>query len=132
PEGMVGEIGAAFHVVDAGAKGAVAIDPKRQTLDEPKWMNRIEMAQHEDPRRVLTPRRPCEQMIAGAVSPCDAFDGGRHIAVAVLRERRQLVDLLGRIRRRFDFNPPADALKDRFRIEGIARGHRLDRYFLRT
>ena len=34
PECMIGEIGAALHVVDAGPIGAVALDPERQSLDE--------------------------------------------------------------------------------------------------
>ena len=35
PKGVIGEICAALHVVDAGAEGAVAVDPERQPLDEP-------------------------------------------------------------------------------------------------
>ena len=55
PKRMVGEIGAALHVVDAGAERAVALDAKRQPLDEADRMHRIEMAQHQDSRRVLPP-----------------------------------------------------------------------------
>ena len=55
PERVEGEIGAALHVVDAGAEGAVAVDAERQPLDESHRMDRIEMAQHQNPRRVLSP-----------------------------------------------------------------------------
>jgi len=54
-ERAAGEVGAAFHVVDAGAESAVTLDAKRQPLDESHRMHRIEMAQHQDPRRILTP-----------------------------------------------------------------------------
>ena len=54
-ERMVGEIGAALHVVDAGAEGAVALDPERQTFDESQRMHGIEMAQHQDSRPLLAP-----------------------------------------------------------------------------
>ena len=52
---MVSEIGAALHVIDAGAEGAVALDLERQPLDESQGMHGIEMAQHQDARRVLPP-----------------------------------------------------------------------------
>ena len=52
---MVGEIGAALHVVDAGAEGAVALDPERQTLDETQGMHGIEMAENKDSRPILAP-----------------------------------------------------------------------------
>ena len=55
PKRMIGEIGAALHVVDARAEGAVALDPERQALDEAERMHRIEMAQHQDSRCVLPP-----------------------------------------------------------------------------
>ena len=54
-ERVIGEIGAALHVVDAGAEGAVALDPERQPLDESQGMHGIEMAQHQDSRCVLSP-----------------------------------------------------------------------------
>src|ERR1700716_2615864 len=41
-EGVISEIGAALHVVDAGAEGAIAFDPERQPLDEPKRVHGIE------------------------------------------------------------------------------------------
>jgi hypothetical protein len=55
PKRMIGEIGAALHVVDARAESAVARNPERQALDEAKRMHRIEMAEHQDSRRVLPP-----------------------------------------------------------------------------
>ena len=55
PEGVIGEVGAALHVVDAGTEGAVALDPERQPFDEADRVDRIEMAQHQDARRVLAP-----------------------------------------------------------------------------
>ena len=55
PKRMVGEIGPALHVVDAGAERAVAFDLERQPLDESHRMHGIEMAQHQDSRRVLPP-----------------------------------------------------------------------------
>ena len=55
PECVVGEIGAALHVVDAGPESAVALDLERQPFDEADRMNGIEMAQHQDSRRVLSP-----------------------------------------------------------------------------
>ena len=55
PERVIGEVGAALHVVDAGTEGDVALDPERQPLDESDGMDRIEMAQHQDSRLVLAP-----------------------------------------------------------------------------
>src|SRR4029077_2503562 len=37
-EGVVGQMGAALHVVDAGAEGAVPLDPERKALDEADGM----------------------------------------------------------------------------------------------
>ena len=54
-ERMVGQIGAALHVVDAGSEGAVTLDPERQALDEADRVHRIEMAQDQEARRVLSP-----------------------------------------------------------------------------
>ena len=54
-KGVIGEIGAALHVVDAGAERAVALDPERQPLDESDRVHGIEVAQHQDARRVLPP-----------------------------------------------------------------------------
>ena len=119
PERVVGEIGAALHVVDAGAEGAVALDPERQALDESHRMHRIEMAEHQDSGRVLAPRRPRHQMVAAAGMSRDALDRGRQIAIAVGDQGRQLVDLLGRFGRRLDFDPAADAVEDGGGIEGI-------------
>src|SRR5439155_20531140 len=56
-ERMVSEIGAALHIVNARTEGAVALDSERQALDESQGMNRIEVAQHQDSRRILAPRR---------------------------------------------------------------------------
>jgi hypothetical protein len=47
------------------------------------------------------------------------LDRGRQIAIAVRDQRRELVDLVRRFRRRLDFNPTADAIEDGFGIEGI-------------
>ena len=44
PEGVVGQIGTALHVVDAGAEGAVSLDPERKALDEAHRMHGIEVA----------------------------------------------------------------------------------------
>ncbi len=52
---MVGEIGSALHVIDARTESAVALDSKRQSFDESHRMNRIEMAQYQDSRRLLAP-----------------------------------------------------------------------------
>ena len=51
----IGQIGAALHVVDARAERAVAFDPEWQPLDEPHRMHGVEMAQHQNARRVLAP-----------------------------------------------------------------------------
>src|SRR6266404_967157 len=58
-------------------------------------------------------------MIAAAAASCDALDGDGQIAIALRDHGRQLVDLLGRFRRRLDFDPAADAVEDGFGIEGI-------------
>ena len=55
PERMVGEIGAALHVIDARTEGTVAFYPERQALDESHRMHGVEMAEHEDSRRILAP-----------------------------------------------------------------------------
>ena len=51
----IGQIGAALHVIDARAEGAIAFDPERQPLDEPHRMHGVEMAQHQNAGRVLAP-----------------------------------------------------------------------------
>src|SRR6202011_2391965 len=58
-------------------------------------------------------------MIAAARVSCDALDGDGQIAIALRDHGRQLVYLLGRFRRRLDFDPAADAVEDGFGIEGI-------------
>ena len=121
PERMIGEIGAALHVVDARTERAVALDPERQPLDEAHRMHGIEMAQHQDARLVLAPCRARHEMIAAAVAPGDALDGGRQVAIAVRDHGRQLVDLLGGFGRRFDLHPAADAVEDGFGVKGIGR-----------
>ncbi len=55
PKGMMGEIGAGLHVVDAGTEGAVALDLERQPFDEAHGMHGVEMAEHEDAGLVLSP-----------------------------------------------------------------------------
>ena len=52
---MVGEIGAALHVINAGPEGAVALDLERQPFDESHRVHGIEMAEDEDTRRILAP-----------------------------------------------------------------------------
>src|SRR5256885_7662884 len=52
----VGKIGAALHVVDARAEGAVAVNPKRQPLDESERMHG-EMTQHQNAGRLLPDRK---------------------------------------------------------------------------
>src|SRR6516164_277128 len=54
-ESVIGEIGAALHVVDSRTESAVAVNPKRQALDEPERMHGVEMAQHQNARRLLSP-----------------------------------------------------------------------------
>ena len=68
-ERVMGDIGAALHVVDAGAEGAVALDLERQAIDEAHRMDGVEMAQNQDARRVLSPGRTRHQVIA-ASRPC--------------------------------------------------------------
>src|SRR5258705_12124369 len=116
---MVSEIGTALHVVDAWAEGAVALDSERQALDESEGMNLIEVAQHQDSRRILAPRRTRQDVIAAAGMSCDALDGGREIAIALCDHGRELVDLPGCFRRRFDLDPAADSVEDGFGIEGV-------------
>src|SRR5258708_12796584 len=50
---------------------------------------------------------------------CDALDGGREIAIALCDNGRELVDLPGCFRRRFDLDPAADSVEDGFGIEGV-------------
>jgi hypothetical protein len=52
---MIGEVSSALHVIDAGPECAVAIDLERQPRDESHRMHGVEMAQHQDSRRVLPP-----------------------------------------------------------------------------
>jgi hypothetical protein len=52
---MIGEIGAALHVVDSRTEGAIALNPERQALDEPERMHGVEMAEHQNARRLLPP-----------------------------------------------------------------------------
>jgi hypothetical protein len=55
PEGVVGQIGATLHVVDAGPESAVALDLERQPLDEAHRVHGIEVTEDQDARRILAP-----------------------------------------------------------------------------
>jgi hypothetical protein len=118
-ERVVRDIGAALHVVDAGAERAVALDLERQAIDEPHRMDRIEMAQDQDPRRVLPPGRTRHQVIAQAIPAWHALDGRRQAAIEIGHQRCELVDLCRNVRRRLDLDPAADAVEDIGRIEGV-------------
>src|SRR5260221_1145824 len=104
---MVGEIGAALHVVDAGAESAVALDPKRQTFDKPQGMHGVEMAQHQDSGLLLAPRRTRHEMIAAAGVPCDALDGGGANAECAFVPSSQACIPTGRFRAGLCFEPSA-------------------------
>ncbi len=54
-ERMKREISASLHVIDAGAEGAVAFDPERQSFDESEGMHGVEMTQDQDSGAVLSP-----------------------------------------------------------------------------
>ena len=123
PKRMIGEIGAALHVVDAGAESTVTRDLERQPLDESKRMHRIEMAQHQDSRCVLPPCRARHQMIAAAGMSGDPLHGGGQAAIAFSDDVNQLVDLLGGFGRGLDLDPAADAFEDRQGVKGIGCGH---------
>jgi hypothetical protein len=73
-KGVIGDVGAALHVVDAGTERAVAFDLERQTFDEAHRMNGIEMAEHQDTGSVLPPGRTHHEMIAAAIDAGDAFE----------------------------------------------------------
>src|ERR1700751_3675021 len=62
-------------------------------------------------------------MIAAAVLSRDALDCGRQVAIALGDQARQPVDLFRGLRRRLEFNPAADAVKDCVWIEGWISGH---------
>src|SRR6266436_1339643 len=72
-----------------------------------------------DARRIPAPRRTRQDVIAATGMSCDALDGGREIAIALGDHGRELVDLPGCFRRRFDLDPAADAVEDGSGIEGI-------------
>jgi hypothetical protein len=58
-------------------------------------------------------------MIAASVFSRDTLDGRRQVAIALRDEVDELVDLFGRLGRRLDLDPAADAVEDRAGIEGI-------------
>ena len=117
---MIGQIRAALHVVDAGAERAIAVDLERQPLDESHRMHGVEMAQHQNARRVLAPGRPRHQMVAAAVASGDALDRDGQIAITLGDDIGELVDLRRHFGRRLDLDPAADAVEDFCRIEGLA------------
>ena len=90
--------------------------------DKSHRVHGIEMAQHQDARLVLAPCRARHQMVAAAVAPGDALDGGRQVAIAVRDHGRELVDLLGGFGRRFDLHPAADAVEDGLGVKRIGGG----------
>src|SRR6202035_2930462 len=61
-------------------------------------------------------------MIAAAGMAGDALDGGGQIAITVRDHGGELVDLVGRFRRRLDFDPAPDAVENAGGIEGIGGG----------
>src|SRR4030095_15914286 len=91
--------------------------------DESKRVHRIEMAQHQDSGFVLPPGGARHQMVAAAGVPGDPLHGGGQAAVALSDEVNQLVDLLGSFGRGLDLDPAADALEDRWGVEGIGYRH---------
>src|SRR6266404_5891503 len=58
-------------------------------------------------------------MIAAAAMTRDALDGDGQVAIALGDHGHELVYLLGRLRRRFDLDPAANAVEDGPGIEGI-------------
>jgi hypothetical protein len=112
PEGMMGEIGAALHVVDPRTEGRVALDLERQAVDEAHRMHGVEMAENQNTRRVLSPGRARDQMIAAAVPAGDTFDVCRQVAIEAGDQARELVDLLGRVGGGLDFDPASDAVEN--------------------
>ena len=61
-------------------------------------------------------------MIAAAGTSGDALDGGGQIAITVRDHGGELVDLIGRFRRRLDFDPAPDAVENASGIERIGGG----------
>src|SRR5262249_20344520 len=123
PEGVVGEVSATLHVVDAGAIGTIAVDPERQALNEAHGMHGVVVAQHQDARRVLAPCRAYHEMIAAAVASRDTLNTRRQAGIALGYQLAKLVDLCRCFRRRLDLDPAADAVEDVSRVERIAGCH---------
>ncbi|MEY9135549.1 hypothetical protein ABIE79_007016 [Bradyrhizobium diazoefficiens] len=120
---VMGDVGAALHVVDAGTERAVAFDLERQALDESQGMNGIEVAQHQDAGPVLAPGRACQQMIAAAVDAGDALERDRQIAIMIRDQRHQPVDLFRRLCRRLDLHPAPDAVENSLVIKPVGVRH---------
>ena len=128
---MIGEVRAALHVVDPGPERDVPVDRERQALDEAERMQRVEMAEDQDARLILSPRRAHEQMVAATIATGDPLDHGIEPAIAVCDHGNELVDLIGRLGGRLDLDPLADAFEDCSTIErSIADGHEFCEQFL--
>src|SRR3546814_2870666 len=116
--GVIGEIGAALHIVDAGAVDDVSFAPEGQLFGERAHrMDRVEVTDHENARTVAAPGGPRLQNVAEAVAAGRALDpraDGRHVP---LDQIDQLVDLPTFVGGGLDLHPFADAVEYLLRVD---------------
>ncbi len=122
--GVVRHVGAALHVVDAGAEDAVALAPHLQRLlDHADGVHRIEMREDQD-AGLLAPVALGDQHVALAVGAGHALDAGPQAAHVGLGAVDHAVDGGGVVAGTFDLDPLDDALEDFVRIDGDGVGKR--------
>ncbi len=63
--------------------------------------------------------RARDEVIAAAIDTGDALERDRQAAILLGDDGHQLVDLLGRFRRRLDLHPAADAFEDGRGVECV-------------
>jgi hypothetical protein len=112
------DMGAALHVVDAGAEGAAALDAEGHARERAHRMHRVEMRHHEDALlRRIAPGAAQDEMRAEAVAAWDDL-GARTESLRLGGDRlHQGADLLRRVGRRLMLDPGADAGEQRLRGE---------------
>jgi hypothetical protein len=110
-EGLQRKVGAALHVIHAGAVEPVADKPHGQVaLQRPDGMHGVEMSQHEPAGRVTARSGAQDQRVAKPLPARHALHRDRRIGDLGRNEIHHAVDAVRAIGRALDAGPSRDRL----------------------
>ena len=122
-ERVIGDVGAGFHIVDAGPVDLVALAPNLQfVLDGADGMDRVQMRQHQNSRAVAAPGRTRHQDVTETVAPGGAFDPGAQRRMSAFHMVDHAIDGVAVVRRAFDGDPLQDFRENFVGIQGRCIG----------